>query len=63
MPPVDDHAKGEDRRADLPELPDGESAEDDIEAYETVDGIVLYDGENPLAWIQSTAVESLAENR
>ncbi|MFB6085226.1 MAG: hypothetical protein ABEJ84_00240 [Halodesulfurarchaeum sp.] len=60
---MDDHARGEDRRADVPELPQGESAEREVEAYETVDGIVLYDGDNPLAWIQSTAVESLSENR
>ena len=63
MLPVDDHATRADRPADVPQLPDGEPAVDDIEAYETIDGIVLYDGENPLAWIQSTAVESLAENR
>lgn len=25
------------------------------EAYETDEGIVLYDAENPLGWIQSTA--------
>lgn len=60
---MDDHAKGEDRAADVPQLPDGESAPDGIESYETVDGIVFYDGENPLAWLQSTAVESLSENR
>jgi hypothetical protein len=60
---VDDHAKGEDRAADVPQLPDGESATDGIESYETVDGIVFYDGDNPLAWLQSTAVESLSENR
>lgn len=63
MPPVDDPAKGENRRVDVPQLPDGEPAEDSIEAYETVDGIVFYDGDNPLAWIQSTAVRDLADNR
>ncbi|AOW80169.1 hypothetical protein HTSR_0985 [Halodesulfurarchaeum formicicum] len=60
---MDDHAKGEDRAADVPQLPDGETSAETIESYETVDGIVFYDGENPLAWLQSTAVESLAENR
>lgn len=56
---VDDPAKGENRRADVPQLPDGDPSADSIEAYETVDGIVFYDGENPLAWLQSTVVRDL----
>lgn len=60
---MDDHAEGEDRSAEVPQLPGGETTADSIETYETVDGIVLYDGENPLAWLQSSRVEPLEENR
>lgn len=60
---MDDHARGENRSVDAPKLPDGESRSAAIEAYDTVDGIVFYDGENPLAWLQSTAVVELSERR
>lgn len=63
MPPVDDPAKGENRRADVPQLPDGQDSTDPIEAYETVDGVVFYDGDNPLAWLQSTSKVELSEQR
>lgn len=58
--PVDDHARGEDR---TPSLPDGEPKEGSVATYETVDGVVLYDADNPLAWLQSTAAVELAERR
>ena len=32
-----------------------------IEAYEVENGVVLYDAENPLAWVQSTDAITLAE--
>ena len=32
-----------------------------IEVYETEDGIVLYDAQNPLAWLQTTAPLTLKE--
>ena len=45
---------------DTPQRSDGESrsAEEDesvarVEAYDDEDGVVLYDAENPLAWIQA----------
>lgn len=60
---MDDHARGEDRSVDAPQLPDGEASEAEIEAYDTADGIVFYDGENPLAWLQSTTVVELSERR
>ncbi len=60
MLPVDDHARGEDP---TPQLPDGETETAPIAAYETVDGVVLYDADNPLAWLQSTAVVELADRR
>ncbi len=45
---------------DTPQRSDGEShgdSEDEsvarVEAYDDEDGVVLYDAENPLAWIQA----------
>lgn len=35
------------------------AADGGIEAYETDHGIVLYDANNPLAWIESSAPVSL----
>jgi galactose mutarotase-like enzyme len=38
------------------------SSEQTVEFYETEEGVVLYDSENPLGWIQSRtalAVESM----
>jgi len=32
-----------------------------IEAYETDDGVVLYDAENPLAWVEATRSLTLRE--
>ena len=63
MPPVDDPAKGQNRGVDVPQLPDGQDSVQPIESYETVDGVVIYDDENPLAWLQSTSVIKLSEHR
>ncbi|MFP8955599.1 hypothetical protein ACLI4Y_02640 [Natrialbaceae archaeon A-CW3] len=38
--------------------PDGTTT---IEAYETDDGTVFYDAENPLAWMETTRALSLEE--
>ena len=45
---------------DTPQRSDGESGSADedesvarVEAYDDEDGVVLYDAENPLAWIQA----------
>lgn len=32
-----------------------------VEVYETDDGVVFYDAENPLAWIQTDATVGLEE--
>ena len=32
-----------------------------IEAYETEEGVVFYDAENPLAWVEATRTLSLEE--
>jgi hypothetical protein len=36
---------------------------DTIEAYETDDGVVLYDAENPLAWLQANVSASIEDVR
>ncbi|PSQ28118.1 hypothetical protein BRD03_04500 [Halobacteriales archaeon QS_9_68_17] len=47
---MSDHASAPgEHSADLPE-PDGI---DSVEAYETEEGVVFYDAENPLAWLRS----------
>jgi hypothetical protein len=53
-----DHASAHDeQRTDLPE-PDGV---DSVEAYETEEGVVFYDAENPLAWLETSKTLSLRE--
>lgn len=32
-----------------------------VEAYETDEGVVLYDAENPLAWVQSTTAVAITD--
>jgi hypothetical protein len=47
---------------DSPEdAPDEGEAVASTEAYETETGVVLYDAENPLAWIQSDSALPLRE--
>lgn len=58
---MEDHATGDERSNDVPQLPDGEDPAASIEAYETGEGVVLYDAENPLAWLQSTNAVALGE--
>lgn len=41
--------------------PDVPAAVETIEAYETDDGVVLYDAENPLAWVQATDAVPLTD--
>lgn len=60
--PVTDHADADGRRSDEPPNAPGDEGAT-IEAYETDDGVVLYDADNPLAWVQSTAPVSLDERR
>lgn len=33
-----------------------------IESYDTDDGVVFYDSENPLAWVQASATVRLEES-
>lgn len=61
MTPVDDHATGDERPNDVPQQPDGADPAATIEAYETDNGVVLYDAENPLAWLQSNRAVALGD--
>lgn len=52
---VDSRAQSDDEdRTDAP-TEQADAAIASTEAYETDDGVVLFDAENPLGWIQSTA--------
>jgi len=42
-----------------PEVPE---AVETVEAYETDEGVVLYDAQNPLAWMQADDAVSLQES-
>jgi hypothetical protein len=58
---MSDHAGGRhDRPADR--TPDEPDALASIEAYETEDGVVFYDAENPLAWLESSVSVSLMDS-
>lgn len=59
--PVDDHATGDERPNDVPQHADGTEPAASIEAYETEEGVVLYDAQNPLAWLQSTRTVALGD--
>lgn len=55
MNDVNDRATGDESRStDGSERPEPDSSEAEIEAYETTDGVVLYDAQNPLAWMKAS---------
>ncbi|MDQ2049136.1 hypothetical protein RBH26_01430 [Natronolimnohabitans sp. A-GB9] len=39
-------------------IPEGTAT---VESYETEDGVVFYDAENPLAWVETSRTLTLAE--
>jgi hypothetical protein len=43
--------------------PDVSEAVETVEAYETDDGVVLYDAENPLAWVQADGAVEIEDAR
>ena len=43
------------------DLPYDSSGLDTIESYETDEGVVFYDAENPLAWVETSRPLSLDE--
>ncbi|MFB6082677.1 MAG: hypothetical protein ABEJ94_00340 [Halorientalis sp.] len=56
-----DRANGSRSELDSAETgPEGPEVET-IEAYETDEGVVLYDAQNPLAWVQSSAATTLED--
>ncbi|MFB6268260.1 MAG: hypothetical protein ABEI31_11420 [Halodesulfurarchaeum sp.] len=56
-----DRARGDEQGNDVPQRPDTGEPDTSIEVYETNDGVVLYDADNPLAWLQSSAAVSLGD--
>ena len=58
-----DNATGDERPTDVPELPEGTDPVESIEAYRTNEGVVLYDAQNPLAWVKSTAAVPIADQQ
>lgn len=61
MTHVDDHATGDERPNDVPQGTDGDDPTESIEAYETDEGVVLYDADNPLAWVKSTNAVAIGD--
>lgn len=60
MNDVNDRATGDESRStDGSDLP--ETSQADIEAYETADGVVLYDAQNPLAWMKASNAVALGD--
>lgn len=58
---MSDHANTE-RRDSPAEYAQSESdAVDSIESYETEDGVVFYDAQNPMAWLQASTTVTLRE--
>jgi hypothetical protein len=59
---VTDHAAGDaHRHNDVPQLPEADDGRETVESYDTADGVVLYDAENPLAWLKATNAVSLGD--
>ncbi len=45
-----------------PDLPDPSAGLESVESYRTEDGVVLYDAENPLAWLKATCAVSVDDH-
>jgi hypothetical protein len=58
-----DHARSGDENGtpDAPCLQGTDDGCETIEAYETDEGVVLYDARNPLAWLKATHALDLAD--
>ncbi|RLM59891.1 hypothetical protein DVK02_02065 [Halobellus sp. Atlit-31R] len=50
-----------DRSPAAPARVDEANGLDDVESYEVADGIVFYDPQNPLAWVEASTAVSLTE--
>ena len=58
---VRDNTTEEGRRDGDPEMSDPTETLPSIEAYEIEEGVVFYEADNPLAWLQSSQVVPLDE--
>lgn len=58
---MSDDARHDEAQAD-DQLPVGDPRAT-VEAYETEDGVVLYDAENPLAWLKASHARSVDNTR
>jgi|GEM_PF-391936 len=54
---------GMERETEAPALPGDTDPRDSVEAYETEDGVVLQDADEPMAWLQSTYAVDIEESR
>lgn len=65
MTHVSDHATtGDDEHENhVPQLAEGAEDEPAVESYETEDGVVFYDADNPLAWLKASHATPLGEQR
>ncbi len=61
MTDVTDHAAGDAHRNDVSQLPEAADARETVESYDTEDGVVFYDADNPLAWLKATNATSLGD--
>jgi len=60
---MSDHAEADAERGIDPSQPTDPAGAETVEAYETDDGVVLYDAENPLAWLQASDSSRLDDVR
>ncbi|WP_158057543.1 DUF7331 family protein [Halorussus halophilus] len=59
---MSDHAKaGDELDSAEAALPEAAEPTEAIEAYETEDGVVFYDAQNPLAWLKAGRTLTLKE--
>jgi len=57
-------ADGVDRDgAEVPALPGEADPRNSVEAYDTDDGVVLQDADEPMAWVQSSHAVDIVESR
>lgn len=60
---MSDHADADPERGIDRSRPTEPAGADTVETYETDDGVVFYDAENPLAWVQASDAARLDDVR
>jgi hypothetical protein len=58
---MSDHVTAGDSEADRAALPASDDPREAVGAYDTADGVVFYDTENPLAWMQASRTVALED--